>query len=194
MEYRSKKELTLLTNILFFNNNEDKFQIMLAKIAPGKSISLRIIDWFVTNFAKEKNISLNNINVYANYKLQLSVFNKQFFDPFARGDRIELTYGDMKIETTIGQMNFFKWLFEFEILPYIEDHKNEIVDHMNQVMRKNKDSDTDSPSPSSSIDSITSSIDSNSSIRRKRKSLTRSAFKTFQKEETNVTLHLITHQ
>ena len=69
-------------------------------ILSGKSnISLRIIDWFVTNYAKKNNIMVSVYNkssifIYLDYKSQLKAYSKKQFDPFCRRDRISFIYGE----------------------------------------------------------------------------------------------------
>ena len=55
------------------------------------------------------------------YKLKLKAYSKRRFDPFCRWDRITIPYkGDNSIQTTIGQLNFFKWALENDVIKYIE--------------------------------------------------------------------------
>ena len=59
-------------------------------------ISLRVIDHFITNYSKKNRITYNLIennqvqifNVNASYKSQLKAYNKKYFDPFCRRERI----------------------------------------------------------------------------------------------------------
>ena len=59
---------------------------LLDVLNNNSKISLRIIDWFVTNYSKKNNISycINNKQfiVYIDYKLQLKGYSKKQFDPF----------------------------------------------------------------------------------------------------------------
>ena len=121
----------------------------------GESISLRLIDWFVTNFCKKNNV-LYNLNdfkeesekvdktkeqlqsfdnfiiVHNNYKGQLKAYSKRNFDPFCRRNRIRFYYEDNKyFITTVGQLNFFKWALENYIINYINIHLKEIDTDMN---------------------------------------------------------------
>ena len=91
---------------------------MMHIINGETKISLRIIDWFVTNYAKKYYTvyelpSIRNekdkirFKVYNDYKLKLKAYSKRRFDPFCRWERISVPYDDEKImETTIGQLNF----------------------------------------------------------------------------------------
>jgi hypothetical protein len=98
----------------------------LRAIIDGRSrISLRLLDYFVTSFCKRHDVEIANtrFNVYGNYNIQLKAFSKHNFDPFRRRGRINYYYNATdKIETTIGQLNFFKWVIENGVLEYVESN------------------------------------------------------------------------
>ena len=126
-----------------FYANRDHLHKMMYIINGESRISLRIVDWFVTNYAKKYytvyDLPLPQSNetvrfkVYNDYKLKLKAYSKKRFDPFCRWDRIQIPYDDAKhMETTIGQLNFFKWAIENQIVDYICDHYDTIEIDMNQ--------------------------------------------------------------
>jgi hypothetical protein len=136
--------LTNLTEFYSVGGKENLLKMM--RIINGESnISLRILDWFVTNYSKknftvydlETNDSLNHaeftrFKVYNEYKLKLKAYRKKRFDPFCRWERIRIPYDrDNYIETTIGQLNFFKWAIENRILDYISENLKTIESDMN---------------------------------------------------------------
>jgi hypothetical protein len=127
----------LLKNLMNFYKDEEKLNTMLRVINGESRISLRIVDWFVTNYAKEQFIVYNlpngnRIKVYDSYKLNLRAYSKRRFDPFCRWDRITIPYtNDTHIQTTIGQLNFFKWAIDNNIINYIEENYSEIEKDMN---------------------------------------------------------------
>jgi len=127
----------LLKNLKDFYNKEGRIDLMLRVINGESKISLRIVDWFVTNYAKEKYVvySLENdkrIKVYDSYKLNLRAYSKKRFDPFCRWERITIPYKEGKhIQTTIGQLNFFKWAIENKIIEYIDQNYELIEKDMN---------------------------------------------------------------
>lgn len=137
---------TLLLNRLmeWYKDSNNLDRILNIINGEGK-VSLRIIDWFVTNYAK-KNYTVielpymneNNVErtrrfkVYIDYKLKLKAYSKKRFDPFCRWDRINVPYkDDTYIQTTIGQLNFFKWAIDNKILDYIEENYAHIERDMN---------------------------------------------------------------
>ena len=138
-------------NELLFNSlklfYEDDYNLTkLLNYLKVDKISLRIIDWFVTNYSKKYDSmytrydrngkQLNPFNVFHSYKSQLKSYSKKFFDPFCRRNRIKYKYNDTDIlSTTIGQLNFFKWAINYGVIDYIKDNYKEIEDDMNESIR-----------------------------------------------------------
>ena len=85
----------------------------------------------------------NNMNVFHSYKSQLKAYSKKKFDPFCRRDRLLFKIDDdHSVETTIGQLNFFKWAISNLIIDYIELNKDCIEQDMNlslKLMKENSD-------------------------------------------------------
>lgn len=126
----------MLNNLLEFYDKNNNLETMLNIINGESRISLRIIDWFATNYAKKYftlyNIGNKRFKVYIDYKLKLKAYSKKRFDPFCRWDRIFIPYKDgNSIQTTIGQLNFFKWAIENQILDYVENNFEQIENDMN---------------------------------------------------------------
>ena len=141
----NKQDLLMISLSDFFDQDNNNIPEMLPIIHGTSKISLRIIDWFVTNFAKKNNTAFliddkkggkKQFIVYLNYKSQLKAYSKKQFDPFCRRERLSLSYGKQKeLVTTVGQLNFFRWAIENEILKYIDDHLAEIEEDMNVSIR-----------------------------------------------------------
>ena len=138
----------LLNNLMKFYNKDNNIEKILPIINGDSQISLRLIDWFVTNYSKKNFIVIKEnerFNVYIDYKLKLKAYSKKRFDPFCRWDRITIPYKkDSLMETTIGQLNFFRWIMENNILDYIKSHIQEINQDMNKrnSTSKNKQKNT----------------------------------------------------
>ena len=125
-QYYDKTRYSQLLNTLNRKNND---------------VSLRLIDWFTTNYAKKHNTRIktqdgSNINVYIEYKNQLKAFSKKQFDPFCRRERIQFTKFGRKIQTTIGQLNFFRWAQFNNIVEYVKLHNTEIELDMLDAINK----------------------------------------------------------
>jgi hypothetical protein len=181
----SKQDLLMksLTNFFRININIDK---ILPVINGESNISLRILDWFVTNYSKKNNIiydvktSNNEIKqfmVHLDYKSQLKAYSKKQFDPFCRRER--LTFIDQynnEIITTAGQLNFFRWAIENNVIDYIQKNISVIENDMNQSIRylyKNNKPEIDK---------------FGNKKRRKRKELSISATKSVSKHNVKITV------
>ena len=127
----------LLENLKSFYAQGDNLDTMLGIINGDSPISLRIVDWFATNYAKQRFTVIKTpqgkrFNVYSDYKLKLRAYSKRRFDPFCRWDRISYPYKNgTSIQTTIGQLNFFKWALENGVIDHIRIHKAAIETDMN---------------------------------------------------------------
>jgi hypothetical protein len=113
----------------------ERIQIVRDILSGKLGISLRILDWFVTNYAKSNNISYvstdgRHVIVYLAYKSHLKAYSKKMFDPFCRCTRIHF-HG---ISTTVGQLNFFAWILEDEILDYLLEHRELVYSDMETRM------------------------------------------------------------
>ena len=172
--------LKILKNF-YYEDNYKNMDLIIPIINGQSHISLRLIDWFVTNYSKKYFTTYNVCNirfsVYTEYRLKLKAYKKRRFDPFCRWDRINFPYkNDMHILTTIGQLNFFQWALNKNIIQYINENKEEIENDMNIrnniSTRKNNDSD----------------IKTTNKTRKKRNELSVSASKTIKKEDIEITV------
>lgn len=201
MDYDTQNNL-LLNKLMEFYNKDNNYEKMLNIINGQSNISLRIIDWFATNYSK-KNYTVYYIQnknerfkVYNDYKLKLKAYSKKRFDPFCRWERITIPYNDKYIQTTIGQLNFFKWAIENEVIKYIEDNYENIDNDMNtrNSINKVKNFSISSTDSNSSSDSNTShssnSISSTNKTRKKREELSINASKSIKKEELEIIITL----
>jgi hypothetical protein len=135
-----KQELIIASLQRFYSGHDNLNEIV--ELLKGTSdVSLRLIDWFVTNYSKAHSTSyiLNSQEfvVYMNYKNQLKAYSKKLFDPFCRRERISFQIpGHEAFLTTVGKLNFFRWAIEKGILDYIKGHQTEIEKEMNAAMRE----------------------------------------------------------
>jgi len=178
--YTTQNDL-LLNNLMDFYKDEKTLTRMLKIITGESKISLRIVDWFSTNYAKkyytifnidEDSENIRRFKVYVDYKLKLKAYSKKRFDPFCRWDRISIPYKqDTCIETTIGQLNFFKWALENKVIDYIEENYEVIEKDMNNRNSTSKRKEQ---------------IVDNSKTRKKREELSVSATKSIKKEKVEI--------
>jgi len=184
----------LLKNLLEFYQDRDNLHKMMYIINGESKISLRIVDWFVTNYAKKyytvyylptpDNEEQIRFKVYNDYKLKLKAYSKKRFDPFCRWDRIQIPYDTEKyMETTIGQLNFFKWAIENAIVDYIQANYTTIEDDMNH---RNSSSLKRKAGASGSVSSVESETFADNKTRKKREELSISACKCIKKEMVSI--------
>lgn len=149
---------TLLMHSLrnFFSN--EPYLTRIRTILNGESkMSLRVIDWFVTNYSKKNNVyyvvtddgQMFECNdevdlskdyklfvVFQDYKSQLKGYQKKQFDPFCRRSRIRFYYNSTDyFYTTVGQLNFFRWAISNNVLDYIEMNLDDIENDMNHCYK-----------------------------------------------------------
>lgn len=147
------QELLLSSLNNFYNKNTD-FKLLLKSIVNGNhKLSLRLIDWLITHYSKNKNIfywidvnnnnyiyyqlpnidnnNIKKINIYNDYRAQLKSYSKLNFDTFRRHERISFYIDNNEfIETTVGQLNFFRWVFNNNIINYVLDNYDIIYNSM----------------------------------------------------------------
>jgi hypothetical protein len=196
-----KQELIIQSLQRFYSNRDDIKEIV--ELLNGTAdISLRLIDWFVTNYSKTHNTTyiLNGQSfvVYMNYKNQLKAYSKKLFDPFCRRERILFQIpGYEAFLTTVGKLNFFRWALEKGILEHIKCNKVDIEKEMNLAMReqaKTRSSTTSGTSTNTgtresttSTTSVISTVSTNSTRRRTAKNDI-SSIKLLQKHDCEIVM------
>ncbi len=176
----SQKDLLMQSLILFFKERKN-LDVVIPIITGKSNISLRILDWFVTNFSKKKNINyvveydnkkkgVKNFIVYLDYKAQLKAYSKKLFDPFCRRERISfIDHDNNELITTVGQLNFFRWAIENKIVEYITENYEDIETDMNVSLRN-----------------LYKKKEGEENMRRKRTELSISATKTINKHNVSI--------
>uniref|UniRef100_A0A6C0LER4 Uncharacterized protein n=1 Tax=viral metagenome TaxID=1070528 RepID=A0A6C0LER4_9ZZZZ len=154
------KTLLLLESLMeYYSKN---IHILTSIITQKKTLSLRILDWLVTNYAKKHNVVYTirknntncNFNIYLDYKNQLKAYSKKYFDPFCRRERILIDIQDLswkiinnvnkqktnenQLITTVGQLNFFKWFIENNVLNYAIENIEGIDKDMTETLTNSK--------------------------------------------------------
>ena len=178
--YTTQNDL-LMNNLMDYYTSSGLLDRMLKIITGECKTSLRIVDWFATNYAKKYYttylIGVNQerrFKVYIDYKLKLKAYSKKRFDPFCRWDRISIPYkNNTFIETTIGQLNFFKWALENKVIDYIEENYETIEKDMNNRNSTSKRKNT---------------LIDNAKTRKKREELSISASKSIKKEDVVISI------
>ena len=154
----SSKSILLKIKLLDFYKIPENLGVLLPIILQQTRLSLRSLDWFVTNYSKKYNTNYilfknNENNVYfpfKSYKSQLKAYSKKYCDPFCRRERVIFDYQNESIInfkpnihighkqyiiTTIGQLNFFKFAIQDSIIKYAIDNIIEIENDMNNTLK-----------------------------------------------------------
>lgn len=193
-----RREVLILSLQRFYSSRDDLDKLVPILKGDG-DISLRLIDWFVTNYAKKHHVSYTisgqDFVVYLQYKAQLKAFSKKLFDPFCRRERIMFQCGTHEaFETTVGQLNFFRWAFEKDILRYMREHLTDILREEKLARSQGTQSSTDSNGSTESTISVQSSISfmsqstASSGTRRRRTEKVASSLKMMHKLDTEIFL------
>jgi hypothetical protein len=162
----------------FYYTHPEHLQVFLDHTMGRSNVSLRAIDWFVTNYAKKfatfffvnnagevfdadnvpadkQTSDLQKFVVHHEYKQFLRGYQKEWLDPFCRGQRITFEYDSSLLVqnknleesasaseptmvshiTTIGQLNFFKWVIINGVLKFVAMHIDEIETDMNAIIQ-----------------------------------------------------------
>jgi hypothetical protein len=152
-----------------FYNQPGRVEAILPFLTGSAPVSLRVVEWFVTNYSKKFNIVYpldggRQFIVYFQYKRELKAYSKRLFDPFCRRERIRFVVRDAPPieETTVGQLNFFRWAIENGVLTYILENAAAIETDMNRSFREHYSKEPEAKTPTG---------------RRKRKEMSASAVK-----------------
>lgn len=140
----SRKDEVLLTSVLdWYNADESRVQQFIDIVKHKNGLSLRIIDWLITNFSKKVSVSIETRglpgDLYRDYHKNLSAHNKKNFDPFARRQRIcILLFGKERRFSTIGQLNFFRWFLQKNLCDFLLENKSVIEKNMRDYEKSSK--------------------------------------------------------
>jgi hypothetical protein len=189
-----KQELIISSLQKFYGDRTETKEI-LEHLQGTSAMSLRLIDWFVTNYAKQYNTSyiLNGQEflVYMNYKSQLKAYSKKLFDPFCRRERILFQLpGHEPFMTTVGKLNFFRWAIEKGVLDYIKLNMGRIEREMNanqrELQKMRREAASTASSSATTVTTATTQSTKSSTRRRQRQTGEGATAKIMQKHEFDV--------
>ncbi len=178
----------LYKSLVNFYSRQTNIDQMMAVINGSSKISLRMVDWFITNYSKlhytlydirDSNTNeMRRFKVHDQYKSMLKGFKKKRFDIFCRRERTQIPISpELNLETTLAQLNCFRWIIENHILDYMESNYHDI-----QADMKARDSGSKSKKVK---DECTTQANK---TRKKRQELSASAVKSLRKEHGPVVL------
>jgi hypothetical protein len=101
--------------------------ILIPIISGAHAVSIRIMDWYVTNYTlahgthytwtNPKSKECRIFSVHLEYGTTLNSKGRLLFDPFRRGPRVLLSGSNgMVHESTLGQLFFWRWATRYGVL------------------------------------------------------------------------------
>ena len=127
------KSNILLNSIDSFYEIDENRTILKQILNKSCGISLRNLEWFITNYSKKNNLSYKTgdgkiFSVHCAYKSSLDGYSKKLFDPFCRSSKINYVIPGTsdEIHTTVAQLNFIRWCIKNNIIEYIKEHKSKL--------------------------------------------------------------------
>lgn len=140
----NRNDVLLRSLVRYFKQHASHALQLYDVVSYKSSISLRLLDWLVTNYAKNRNVCYpvggKEFNLFLSYKAHLKAFSKRAFDPFARRNRIvvhvhPLDPDQIPLQTTVAQLNFFRWCFMHGVLEYALCHEESLNRDMVRAIR-----------------------------------------------------------
>jgi len=148
MKSLTKADEVLLISVLEWYNEDYDNVVQFMNIVKRKNgMSLRVIDWLVTNFSKSYAVTIETKGIprdlNRDYQKNLSAYNKRNMDPFARRNKIVVTImhdnsTEEKRSTTVGQLNFFRWFGRNKVAEYLVKNRHLVECHMKDTDPKRK--------------------------------------------------------
>ena len=151
-----RKQDSLLRRLKDFYKDEKNMKKLVNVLEKEGDLSRRVLDYLCTNYSKKNDVTYFLIdsngrrqpfNLHANYRNQLKAYSKMLFDPFRRHERITIACPfseKKKLETTVAQLNFFKWAIESKVLDWINkgDNLKKVDEDMAKAMQDKKSKPT----------------------------------------------------
>jgi hypothetical protein len=149
----NKKASTIAASCVdWFNRHPRALETFVRTLRRQENFSLRIIDWTTTNYSKRHRITIFHnglpIDLHNDYRRHLGVFTKKYFDPFARRERLLIVVHppDESLSTTVGQLNFMKWMLERDLHLRVQELRKDIELDMREYDGKRKE-EKEKPKP-----------------------------------------------
>lgn len=102
-------------DLALFYARSEHFSVLREMNSSTPRISLRALAWLVLN-------GIDDMCMREEYEVQLRSHTRRRFDPFRRCERLELRLKGESVTTTVGQMNFFKWLIESGLWQFVVEN------------------------------------------------------------------------
>lgn len=136
----SARQINILVSLKDYYTSDMVTALLVPVISQSSRVSLRALDWLVTNYSKKHNVVCSTgtnsmFNIHHGYKAALNTNKRRNFDPFRRRMRLKVHYEGGEIESTIGQLNFLHWAQEHGVMKYLIDNLESIDREMNETTK-----------------------------------------------------------
>jgi phage antirepressor YoqD-like protein len=101
-----------------------------AVFTPLQMIEKHEADVFSTLTDNDKLEFSQPYKINEQYLAKINADKKVLFDEFCRGNRIYIQHNGMQIETTVAQLNLFKWFIGNKIFYHLQEIYVYVQDHM----------------------------------------------------------------
>jgi hypothetical protein len=127
----------LAFKVINYFNTTKNFERVEKFITRESAISLRDLEAFVTKYAAIHGLWYYHEGteyvLHERYKAALTSYNKGLLDPFRRTQRVDIKFKEKNIETTIGQLNFLRFLIDSKALDWLEKNYSKIRIELQQL-------------------------------------------------------------
>lgn len=146
----SDSQRALLTSLAPYYTPTRLRELVLPLLQQNSPVSLRALDWLVTNYSKKHNVVCRtprgeHFNIHHSYRNALSMNKRRNFDPFRRRLRIAVHLGEgsaeaepTSFESTVGQLNFIHWANENGVIDYLRENASEITRDVSRTAHTSK--------------------------------------------------------
>ena len=113
-------------------------------IRDRSSISLRLLEYTVLKYSRKEEthwthaLTKQRFSLYNSYREQLRKYRKRNFDPFGRHGKDTFNLHGTSIYSTVGQMNFFRWAYEYSVFVFMRENRVRLLDHMKEFNRSER--------------------------------------------------------
>lgn len=129
------KDSLILNKLQARYRNDKEMKRWFLTFIQKPSVSLRTIEWLASSYSKRYNVSYYVkradgtrflFHMHSSYKSQIKAYTRNNFDPFRRKTSMTIHLpslqtspqpGDTSL-TTLSQVNFFRWVFEYNVIEY----------------------------------------------------------------------------
>jgi hypothetical protein len=141
------RHLQRLKEIAPWYTDDRTREVLLPVVLQTSEVSLRVLDWFVTNYTKRYRILAEDENegfhtIATLYKHWLRHYRRKLFDPFRRRERIFFRHPDdpsAVLCTTCAQVNFLKWCDTYGVLTQARKYRAEVEADMIAALQAARD-------------------------------------------------------